>query len=208
MTAGTWRQNEVKKMANWSQQAWSKQKCSLHLNMLYFPASGNLTEPPVSCFLETPDSTRYTHGTFSLSGLFHLTYPTPALEAFPSWFSNSWNLLTVTGQVSLAHMATQPGMFRSCLNRIRGLRSPQAPSPDPSKGPSSAARSGWHHKAEVKVTSDSEWAWDGQPYSLIASPLHFWRVLSRVFASHHCISSNKTAVSLCFSAKVHFLIRG
>lgn len=88
----------------------------------------------ISCFLETPDSTRYTHGTLSLSGLFHLTYPTPALEAFPSWFSNSWNLLTVIGQVSLAHMATQPGMSQSCLDCIRGVRSPQAPSQTPARG--------------------------------------------------------------------------
>lgn len=172
-----------------------------------FPSLWKFDWAPVSCFLETPDSTRYTHGTFSLSGLFHLTYPTSALEAFPSWFSNSWNLLTVTGQVSLAHMATQPGMSQSCLDRIQGGAEPPGPFPRPQQGAEQHCPLWMAPQGQGHLRFRGSLGWTAMLPDCFL-PAFLKRVLSRVFASHHCISSIKNALSLCFSAKVHFLIRG
>lgn len=98
-----------------------------------FPGSGNSDKPRVSCFLETPDRSGCTHCVLFLSGRFHLTYPTPSREAFPGWFSNSWNLLPATRRVSWDHTAQQ-SVARSRLQ-------PPGLVLGPSEGLSSAARS-------------------------------------------------------------------
>lgn len=98
-----------------------------------FPGSGSSDKPRVSCFLETPDRSGYTHCMLFLSGCFHLTYPTPSQEAFPSWFSNSWNLLPATRRVSWDHTAQQSAAW----SRLQ----PPGLVPGPSEGLSSAAHS-------------------------------------------------------------------
>lgn len=105
---------------------------------LDFPASGNSNEPHVSCFLEAPDSSRYTHCRLPLSAHCHRTHPAPSLEAFPNRFSNSWNLLPVIRQVSLDHRSK--ARLRGVRNMLRDVMSLEGPLPRPSR-PAACARS-------------------------------------------------------------------
>lgn len=175
---------------------------------LNFPASRNSNEPHVSCFLETPDSIRYTHCMLSLSGHFHLTYPTPSLEAFPNWFSNSWNLLPVIRQVCLDHMAMQQSMSQSCLKHVQGRDEPAGPFPRSHRRAKQHCPlpNGTMRCYEQSHVRDSL-GWTTTDYGCFFPPF-LKKVLSRISASHHCISYNKNTVSSCCSVKAHFLVGG
>lgn len=135
MAAGSKMQNEVKKRTALWLQHKGKRKMFAIFNtskcvLCMCPSLWKFERAICQLFPETLGSTGYAHCMLSLSGHFHLTYPTPSLEAFPSWFSNSWNLLPVIRQVCLDHMAES----QSCLEHVQGCMEPVGPSPDPSEG--------------------------------------------------------------------------